>query len=80
MPYDRFRKSQKSRFGFQTSRRSSNERFSKHSIRPADPIEVDSEVRMDVVRLAQEKLAMGIYDNPAVLERALDRFCADLDR
>ncbi len=79
MPDNGFRKSPRKRFSFLTSQLGKRARFTgklAHSIQEESR---DSTIRQDLVLRAQEKIAMGIYDHPSILEQAFDRMRESLE-
>lgn len=79
MPYNGFRSSRRNRFAFGPGGRTTPGRFRAcvdHSIQDESR---DDGIRMDLVNRVRDKMAMGIYDQPSVFEKALDSLFEDIE-
>ena len=72
MPHNGFRGSRRFRFPLGTGGRTMRERFTSRVDHSLQDESRDVGIRMDLVNRVREKLAMGIYDQPSVFEKALD--------
>ncbi len=72
MPDNGFRKSWRTRLPFGAGGVPGRERFAPRGAGPRVEKREDDGIRWELVARVREKLAMGIYDHPAILERSFD--------
>jgi hypothetical protein len=80
MPDHGFRKTNRRRIGIVRNGRTLSISPVGRSDRPVEGAdgEAESPIRMEKVRMAKMKIAMGIYDDPVIWEQTLDNMAASL--